>query len=132
MIEQGIPRSARAGFLSGVHKASHTYRMALYGPGAALSKDVREYTPKGEVVGKGYTAGGRKIDDWRVVEAGEGAAIAFDAVVWPDATIKAAGAVVYNDSVPGKPVVAVLTFGKDVISTDAPFIVRLEGRLLTI
>ena len=132
MIQSAVPPIAKSAFLSGVHQKGDQYRMALYDKAADLGARTKSYTRDGEARGEGYAAGGKLIDDWKVVETPAGAHVEFGAVIWPGATLKAAGAMVYNASRPGNPAIAVLSFGEEVASTRAPFTVRLEDKLLTL
>jgi len=131
-IRSGVCVGAKASFLAGVFRDMHRYRMALYGADAVLGPDTDTYTRKGEVIAPGYDRGGRDIPGWHVRTKGDAAYIGFEDVVWPEATIRARGALVYNDSVPGMPAVAVLNFGGDIVSTNGPFTVGLRDFLLTI
>lgn len=121
-IRGGMAVDLRRAFLAGEHDATDRYRMALYTKAAKISPRTPEYTTAGEVKGPGYDAGGRDIPGWTV--DGDGV-IRFEDVVWPNSTIKARGCLIYNDSKPGMPTVAILTFGRDVVSENGPFTVFL-------
>jgi hypothetical protein len=45
--------------------------------------------------------------------------------VWAMATIKARGCLIYNDSLPGRPALAVVNFGRDIISDKGNFTVAV-------
>jgi hypothetical protein len=98
--------------------------MALYTQDAELNGDTMVYTPIGEVVGRGYAAGGEILTGRVVIIDQRTAIIDFNDVTWPVATITAAGALIYNVT-RDKRAVAVFSFGMNVTSTNAPFDVAL-------
>jgi len=132
MIRHTVPAQARLDFFNGVHQPTHEYRLALYGPDAALGEGTPGYTADGEVGGLGYDAGGQALTD-RVAELMDdgNAFVAFGNPTWPTATISARGAMIYNASVAGQPALAILDFGETVTSTNGPFTVSLPERLIT-
>jgi len=125
MIKAGVCIGAKKGFLSGQHNATDRYMVALYTEKATLSPDTLAYTNEGEVVGGGYLKGGQAITDWAVGVDGTAAKITFSEVFWKSATMTARGALIYNDSQPGLPAVAVLDFGQNATSVNGPFTVAL-------
>ena len=61
-IIQALCDSFRQEILEGVHNLnSDTIKMALYSPSAGLSNLTTSYTPTGEIVSTGYTAGGQTL-----------------------------------------------------------------------
>ncbi len=125
MIEPGVCLSAKLAFLEGTHDAADRYMVALYTSFANLSPDTESYTGEGEVSGDGYTKGGQPVNDWKVSALGDAARITFSEATWQPASITARGALIYNDSKPGLPAVAVLDFGSDIVSVNGPFTVAL-------
>lgn len=123
-IADGLCRSYLREALRGVHQHDDDYRIALYGEGASLSEATTAYTATGEVSGPGYTAGGMALSGFTDGLDGRTVTITWDDPVWSVATITARGALVYNAS-RANAAVAVLAFGGDVQSTDAPFTVQL-------
>jgi hypothetical protein len=125
MIVQGLCHSAKQEFLDGVHAAGDVYMIALYADGAALSAATKEYTATGEVGGKGYTPGGQILGG-RVSGCHEGSGwIAWkDSPFWPNSTIAAAGALIYNKSKQNR-AIAVFDFGEVIRSTNGPFRIPL-------
>lgn len=122
-ITQAFPTAAKLAFLRGEHQAGHTYKIALYTASANLGASTEAYTTSGEVSGDGYTAGGKELEGITFGTAGTIAYMSADDPVWEDATISARGALIYNDTLSGKPVVTVLDFGETVSSTNAAFMV---------
>ena len=106
--------------------AADEFRMALYTSAATLSKASTVYTATGEVVGDGYTAGGKVLTGAAVSLDGDTAILDFGDPSWPDATITARGAMIYN-ATQGNKAVAVLDFGANVSSTAAAFAVQLPA-----
>lgn len=79
--------------------ADDRYRVALYAPGANLSASLRAYTTEGEVKGEGYTAGGLALP---APSFGEGSDMVFagwpGVYLWPNSTIDADAALIYNET----------------------------------
>ena len=132
MIKTALCVIAKADFLSGKNRADNRYRLALYTSEASLNDETMAYTTAGEVIGLGYEPGGKDIKNWSTGTQGRTGYIAFDPVMWNVSTITARGALVYNDSRPGMPAVAVLDFGVDIVSRNGPFTVKMPDRLLTL
>ena len=106
--------------------AADEFWMALYTSAATLSKASTVYTAAGEVVGDGYTAGGKVLTGAAVSLDGDTAVLDFVDPSWPDATITARGAMIYN-ATQGNKAVAVFDFGANVSSTAAAFAVQLPA-----
>ena len=90
---------------------SYVYKIALYTANATLNQSTLTYTTTGEVVGTGYTAGGKTLtvippqtDDYT-------AYLSFDTVTWNPASFTVRGALIYNSTT--NAAVAVLDFGAD-------------------
>jgi len=89
----------------------YTYKIALYTANAVLNQSTLIYTTVGEVVGTGYTAGGKTLtvippqtDDYT-------AYLSFNTVTWNPASFTVRGALIYNSTT--NAAVAVLDFGAD-------------------
>jgi hypothetical protein len=89
----------------------YTYKIALYTANANLNQSTLAYTTTGEVVGTGYTAGGKtltvippQVDDYT-------AYLSFNTVIWNPASFTVRGALIYNSTT--NAAVAVLDFGAD-------------------
>lgn len=96
--------------------AEGTLKMALYTAEANLNADTLVYTTTNEVVGTGYTAGGKVLTGVTVSKSGTTAYLDFDDVEWDPAAFTARGALIYNTSL-GNMAVAVLDFGADKTAT---------------
>jgi hypothetical protein len=90
---------------------SYVYKIALYTANATLNQSTLTYTTTGEVVGTGYTAGGKTLtvippqtDDYT-------AYLSFNTVTWNPASFTVRGALIYNSTT--NAAVAVLDFGAD-------------------
>jgi hypothetical protein len=126
-ITQAFCNSYKLEILQGIHEAADTYKIALYVSTATLSKATTAYTATGEFSGTGYTAGGATL-------AGFSATLDADTAIldwttdptWPNATITARGALIYNATQSNK-AVAVLDFGADISSTNGTFTVTLPA-----
>ena len=93
-------------------------KIALYTANANLNEDTTAYSVDlvGQVVATGYTAGGSILTPITVSTSGYTAYVGFPNVSWT-AALTARCALIYNDTVAGKPSVAVLDFGSDKTST---------------
>jgi hypothetical protein len=106
----------------------HTFYIALYTSSASLDAATTDYTTSNEVVGTGYTAGGIALTNIDPTTSGTTAFIDFADATWPNATITAAGALIYNTTTDGgsgtTDAVAVISFGGDKTSTNGDFVVQ--------
>jgi hypothetical protein len=113
-----IIQTQTTSFKEELYQAIHNFntdvfKIALYTDAAILGPDTTVYTTVGEVVGGGYTAGG-KVLTGATINTGYGTAyISFDTpVTWAGATFTARGALIYNSSKANR-AVAVYNFGVD-------------------
>ena len=107
-----------------------TFYMALYTNAATLDQTTTAYTPTGEVVATGYTAGGQVVTATVSSEAtssGSVTYINFSSPSW-NAAMTARGALIYKGGDNGA--VCVLDFGNDKISTNT-FTVQMPGNTST-
>lgn len=120
-IEQGQTLSFRSEIVQGGQNlASNTLKMALYTSYATLNPSTTVYTTTDEVVGTGYTAGGRVITGVTIsTDASTNTVyVSFNNVSWPGASFTARGALIYNSTQSNKSI-AVLDFGSDKLFTTA-------------
>ena len=103
----------------------HLFKMALYAAAAVLDKTTTVYSATNEVLGAGYTAGGKDLVNISPVADGTGssALLDFPDVAWTVATISAAGAMIYNSNGGANRAVCVLDFGGVKVSTAGTFTV---------
>jgi len=95
------------------------FKIALYTNAATLNADTTAYTPTGEVVASGYTAGGQTLVISQVPTVGNTGTTAywsFDNAVWTTA-VTARGALIYLADGATNPAICVLDFGADKTST---------------
>jgi hypothetical protein len=117
-IVQGQTTTFKTNLLSGLANfntgTSYVYKIALYTANANLNNTTTAYTTVGEVVGTGYTAGG-KVLTVSTVPTGDTtnniAYLSFAPVVWTGASFTARGALIYNSTTNAS--VIVLNFGSD-------------------
>lgn len=110
------------------------FRIALYTVDAGLSPDTPAYTTQGEVIGApGYTAGGQVLQGADVALIGTTAALTWTDPVWPNSTITARSALIYDASRNNMAVV-VLDMGpsptgnqQGYSSTNGNFLVKLSS-----
>ena len=121
-IVQGQTTKFKTDALSGLVNfavgTSYTYKIALYTANADLNNATAVYTTTGEVVGTGYTAGGKPlvISNTPTGDTSNNVAyISFDPVTWTGASFTCRGALIYNSTT--NATVAVLNFGSDKTTT---------------
>jgi len=121
-IVQGQTTRFKTDALSGLVNfntgTSYTYKIALYTANADLNNTTAVYTTTGEVVGTGYTAGGKSlvISNTPTGDTTNNVAyISFDPVTWTGASFTCRGALIYNSTTSAT--VAVLNFGSDKTTT---------------
>ena len=122
-ITQAMTDSFKVQLLNGQQNFSaNTYKIALYTSAATLSNATTAYTTSNEVAtGGGYTAGGNTLTVSTLpTSTGNVAFLSFANSSWSNATITAAGALIYNSS-QGNSAVASLSFGGDKTSTSGTF-----------
>jgi hypothetical protein len=90
----------------------YVYHIALYTANATLNRDTLVYTTTHEVVGTGYTAGGKLLIPIPPVVASNVAYVSFQNPTWTGADFLARGALIYNFTTLAA--VAVLDFGADI------------------
>jgi hypothetical protein len=121
MIAQGQTTVFKQNLLSGLENFAvgtpYVYKIALYTANADLSAATLVYTTSNEVVGTGYTAGGKALEVIPPVSSGTTAYISFNNIVWTSASFVVRGALIYNATTLAA--VAVLDFGSDKIATGA-------------
>jgi hypothetical protein len=124
-ITQGMCDSFKVQLLNGQQNFSaDTYKIALYTSTATLSNATTAYTTSNEVAtGGGYSAGGNTLTVSTLpTSTGNVAFLSFANSSWSNATITAAGALIYNNS-KSNTAVASLSFGGDKTSTSGTFTV---------
>lgn len=126
-ISQGVCNSFKAEVMEGVHALeTDALYMALYTSAATLDATTTAYAITDETTGPGYTQGGQLITNVTVSVVGNAAIVDFDDVIWPNTTISAAGALIYNSSKANR-AVAVIDFGGTKSSTADTFSVILPA-----
>jgi hypothetical protein len=125
-ITTAICNSFKLEVLEGVHQPGDDYRMALYAVAATLNKGTTVYSATNEVSGPGYTAGGKSLTSRSASLDTDTAIIDFADPAWPNATITARGALIYNAS-RGNKAVSVHDFGADITSTNGSFTATLPA-----
>lgn len=95
----------------------YVYKIALYTANADLSASTIAYSTENEVVGSGYTAGGRTLVVIPPAYSGNTAYVSFNNVTWDPASFTTRGALIYNSTTGAA--VAVLNFGSDKIAVNS-------------
>jgi hypothetical protein len=112
--------------LQGVHNftasTGDSFKLAMYTSSASFDASTTAYTVTNEVANSGsYSAGGGTLTNVTPTTSGTTAFADFDDITFTSATITARGALIYNDTAAGDPVVVVLDFGTDKTSTSGDF-----------
>jgi hypothetical protein len=99
---------------AGQNLASDTLKLALYTANANLTASTTAYTTSSEVVGTGYTAGGKTLTNVTVnYDSSNGVVyISFDNLIWTPASFTCRGALIYNTT-RANASIAILNFGSD-------------------
>jgi len=114
-IVQGQTTSFKFQLFEGVHNfLTNSFYMALYTGNASLNQSTTAYTTTGEVVGTGYTAGGKPLTGVTVNydTTNSVAYVNFNNVIWAPAAFTTRCALIYNASASNASV-AVIDFGSD-------------------
>jgi hypothetical protein len=112
-ILQTQTTSFKAELYQGVHNlTTDVIKIALYTANADLNEATTVYAASNEVVGAGYTPGGKVMTGITVNSSGFTAYVGFDNVTWNPGIFTARCALIYNSS-KGNKSVAVLDFGAD-------------------
>jgi len=113
MITQTATTSFKSDILTGGQDlTTDTIKLALYTGDANLTADTTAYTTTNEVVGTGYTAGGKTCTNVTVNTLNGVAYFSFDNLTWTSSAFTCRGALIYNASKSNKSI-AVLNFGSD-------------------
>jgi hypothetical protein len=117
-IVQTQTTSFKAQLYQGIHDlTTDVIKIALYTADANLNEDTTAYSSTDEVAATGtYSLGGAQLTPITVSTSGYTAYVGFPNISWTGA-ITARCALIYNDTVVGKPSIAVLDFGSDKTST---------------
>jgi hypothetical protein len=123
-ITQAVCNNYKVELMQALHNfttgTGHVFKFALYTSAATIGAATATYTPAGEVVGAGYTAGGNILTNVTPVLAGTTGITDFADTTWTSSTITARGAMIYN-STNGDRGVGVLDFGSDKSSSAGDF-----------
>jgi hypothetical protein len=99
-----------------------TFKLALYDNSASFTAATTAYTSSNEVANSGtYAAGGGTLTNVTPTSSGTTAFTDFADLSFTSATIRAYGAMIYNDSAAGNPSVCILDFGGAKTSTAGTF-----------
>lgn len=117
MIFQTQTLSFKAELPQAVHNLlTDTIKLALYTSNASLNEDTTVYSATDEVVGTGYSAGGKVLTGATISTADNIVFVNFANAVWTPAAFTTAGGLIYNAS-KGNKSIAVLSFGGDKTAT---------------
>jgi hypothetical protein len=123
MIEAGMVSRAKLDFLQGLHQPGDDYRIALYTERADLGPETAKYTSAEEVRGQGYEITGAKLKGYKSGIVDQAAYITFNTVDWPNSSIAAQGAMIYNAS-KGNAAIVVIDF--DTVQKSSIGLFRVE------
>jgi|TARA_R110000868_G_scaffold411458_2_gene704260 hypothetical protein len=131
-ISQSMCTSFKVGILGADFNfdtgTAQIFKVALFTSVATLSAATTAYSTSDEVVGTGYSAGGKTLTVSQVpTSTGTTAFIDFADVTWTTATITARGALIYLFDGATNPSIAVLDFGGDKTSTAGDFTIQFPA-----
>ena len=131
-ISQSMCTSFKVGILGADFNfdtgTSQIFKVALFTSVATLSAATTAYSTSDEVVGTGYSAGGKTLTVSQVpTSTGTTAFIDFADVTWTTATITARGALIYLFDGATNPSIAVLDFRGDKTSTAGDFTIQFPA-----
>ena len=104
-----------------------TLKIALYSSSATITRTTASYTGlANEITGTGYTAGGATLSNVTIATDSTGNRVWLDCddVVWDNATFTARYAIVYDDTVATKPIIAYYDFGSNQSPSASRFTVQ--------
>ena len=136
-LVQGQCATFKQNLLSGLENftsgSPYTYKIALYTALASLNAQTTAYTTTNEVVGAGYTSGGKTLTIAQVptnvsTVSSSTAFISFNNAIWTPASFTARGALIYNATTGAA--VLVLDFGSDK-TTSTSFTVQFPAATAT-
>lgn len=127
-ITQGVAHSFKTELLGGVHDLdTDVIKIALFTGTATLAPaSTTAYATTNESSGTGYTAGGKVLTGAAITIDNGVAIVDFDDAVWANATVSAAGALIYNSTKANR-AIAILSFGGTKTSTDGDFSVLMPA-----
>jgi len=130
-IVQTQTTSFKAQLYQGIHDlTTDVIKIALYTANANLNEDTTAYSSVNEVAATGtYVLGGQTMTGITVSTSDYTAYVGFNNVSWTG-VITARCALIYNDTVVGKPSIAVLDFGADKTSTTT-FLITMPANTST-
>ena len=128
-IVQTQTTSFKAELYEGVHNLlTDTLKIALYTAEANLNEATTAYDTTNEVTGTGYVAGGVVMSGITINTSGFTVYVDFADVVF-NAAVTARCALIYNNTIVGKPSIAVLDFGSD--KTSSNFTITMPANTAT-
>jgi len=131
-IQQGLTLSFRQDILqAGQNILTDTLKIALYTGYSDIGANTTVYTTTNQVVGTGYTAGGKQLTGATIQTSTDGVVyVNFASPYWTGATFTARGALLYNVTRSNKSI-AVLDFGADKTCNNQTFTVPMPVNTAT-
>lgn len=124
MITSGVTVAAKLQFLQSI--VNDNCKVALYTTQADLNTETKKYTSAGEVKGQGYKPGGFSLKGCRVWEDRGSACLTWDSVTIPNASITAAGFMIYDAS-KNDTAIFVGSYGAEYTSSHGPFTINIAS-----
>ena len=122
-MNPGLCVSFKSEMARGVHHENDRYMLALYGEKCGLNEFTTAYTPKGEMVGSGYAAGGKTLENYSVVEDGSAVILTFDDITWPVATLNGVCCGLVYNATKSNRAMGIVALTQKTSSTNGPFVI---------
>lgn len=131
MIAQTQTTSFKLELYEGIHNLlTDNIYIALYDANAVLDSTTTVYTTTHEIVGLGYTAGGKLLTGVAISSTDYTAFASWANAVWAGARFTVRGALLYNASKANR-AIAVLDFGSDKTVSNSTFTVTMPANTAT-
>jgi len=112
MITSKICESFKQDLFNNVHNFNDEYKMCLFDDTKPVDKYMSSYYQlQNEIVGNGYDLGGKTLNNFSVYSYEDLLLLNFSDVIWERSSIKAFGALIYNNSTINKNTLCVIQFG---------------------
>lgn len=129
MLKTCVPNTARLAMLKGGVRPTHAFRVHLVTNAANLGVNSEVFRGVGEVTGEGYAPLKLPEPVYGITSDNEAFMDFPDEIRWPRATVSAQGCVICDHTLDDL-ILAVVSFGSTISSTNAPFTLLASDKLI--